>query len=305
MQTVTPTAVIVNLPHQYPAHLGQIVATPEDWVARKKTRLVINRDCVDQGPATKLLGAQALIAMNPKALIIYLDDDHIPSAFFVKAHADAHRSSAKEPSVFCGRGEWLQTHPTFERKLVHSHMPSAVVQVASGVGSVSLLAKHLDIQGLAQFVNSVPRHALFSDDLLFSAWFEKRRLKIKTLGVRYLLKMMDHSIDDMALHKGQREDCSSNTSHRYASVVDELGLAFSSHIHPLSRKPSIASESDTHSSIAIAFENGEQPHPSRTVLLGRRKTGLRMPGPPGLCGGIRPCGIRPSRGVFRGRKNQG
>lgn len=252
---------------------------PVDWVARNKTtKLVVYRDCVDRGPATKLVGAAAIIAVNPTALVIYLDDDHIPSAFFVKTHVDAHRA-AKVPTVFCGRGEWLKVDPTFRRGIVETTAPPTTVQIASGVGSVSVLAKHLDAAALDAHVAALPRYTLFADDLLFSSWFEQRGLKIRTLGTRYLLQMMDHSVDDSALHKAKRQDCDTKTSERYATVTAALGLTFNP-------------------------ENAEPPRPLARSRVPFERTAQCTPGPPAPFGGTRPCALRPSRVALRGLRSR-
>ena len=58
-QTVSPAAVVVNLPKVYAGSLGQIDVLPAEWRFRSAVPLVVNRDCADLGPGTKSSGPPA------------------------------------------------------------------------------------------------------------------------------------------------------------------------------------------------------------------------------------------------------
>lgn len=220
-QLVEPTAVVVNLPRHYNSpSLGTIHEPPRAWQARGGTALIVNRDCSDLGPATKLVGlaGHPIVRRHPDALIVYLDDDHIAVPSLVREHVLAHQRDSGR--VWCGRGERLTHHP-FVRKVVDTKDP---VQLASGVGSVSVRLRDLDLGGLAEWVHTLPPKTWFSDDLLFGHWYVKRSLNIHILGAKKMLEAIPVSGDATALHKGKREDCRQETSDRYIWVLEELGL---------------------------------------------------------------------------------
>ena len=224
-QTVPPAAVIVNLPRAYAAALGSLDAAPAEWQSRGKVPLVINRDCADLGPATKLVGAAKLIARHRGALVLYLDDDHVPNRYLVQAHALAH-SRAAAPMVWCGRGEIVESVRPFRRTIVTQRDPSRRVHVPSGVGSVSVGVAHLRVAALAAKVARGSPLARMADDIVFADWFARHRLPVATLGQDHLLEVQPHATDDWALHLCRRPDCDAAPDARYSAVIAELDAAF-------------------------------------------------------------------------------
>lgn len=220
-QSAPPAAVIVNLPRAYNAGLGSVDVVPA-WRSRQGVRLIVNRDCADVGPGTKLVGAAALLRSFRDALVVYLDDDHVPNAFFVNAHATAHRR-ARMPAVYCGRGEVVESVEPFRRTIHNQWDPAVQVNVPSGVGSVSVMLRHLNIEKLAAQVTGASPTTRMADDIIFADWFARRNLAVFTLGVPWLMEMQAHSVDEWALHKTLRKDCAVQPDARYAVACAELG----------------------------------------------------------------------------------
>ena len=224
-QTQPPAAVVVNLPREYGGGLGEIKQTPAGWRSGKGVRLIINRDCTDLGPGTKLVGAAGWLSRFSDALVIYLDDDHVPNTFFVEAHARAHRRLSR-PAVFCGRGEIVLSTDPFRRDIRSQRDPSAAVHVPSGVGSVSVPLRELRIERLAARVARATPTARMADDIIFADWFARQKLPVITLGINYLLEVQPHAVDEWALHRTLRDDCPVVPEQRYATAVAELGASF-------------------------------------------------------------------------------
>ena len=243
-QTQPPTAVIVNLPLKYNGDLGSIRQVPKEWQSLSKVQLIVNRNCNDDGPATKLIGAASIIAKFPKPLVIYMDDDHVPNTFCVKAHAQAHLQY-KQPAVFCGRGEVVISTDPFARKIYNQWDPEAAVHVPSGVGSVSVLGDRISMADLVKRVQSVSATVRMADDMVFADWFARRRLPVFTLGRTHLLQMQPHAVDEWALHRSLRGDCDVVPDKRYATACAELGVRFG----PLGAPPPAVKEEQPHAPV--------------------------------------------------------
>lgn len=224
-QTTRPAMVVVNLPRVYADGLGQVEAPPAEWKARGPVPLVVNRDCDDLGPGTKLVGAAAILARHPGAIALYLDDDHVPNRYLVQAHAIAHARAA-QPTVWCGRGEVVRSTAPFRRRIVSQRDPTAPVHIPSGVGSVSVPVAHLHLGALVGHVARGSSLARMADDLVFADWYARRGLPVRTLGQDHLLQVQPHATDAWALHLSQRADCATEPDQRYAAVAAELGARF-------------------------------------------------------------------------------
>lgn len=223
-QTLPPAMVVVNVPQNYAAGLGSVDAIPDTWKSSGSVRLVVNRECRDLGPATKVVGAAAIVERHPKALVLYLDDDHIPNRFLVQAHALVQHRSVR-PAVWCGRGEIVRQTP-FSRKIIDQSCPSCRVHIPSGVGSVSVPAVHLRIAALLKRVEQLSPLARMADDMVFADWFARHGLPVQTIGQNFLLKVRPQATDEWALHLCHRSDCTTLPDERYRKVAAELNASF-------------------------------------------------------------------------------
>lgn len=211
-QTVAATGVIVNLPKVYDKSLGQLDRVPTTWHSRGSTRLIINRNCRDMGPATKLLGC-ASVELPKNAVIIYLDDDHGYPHTLVEAHLTAH---SKHPhTVFCGRGDVLAENGEIRQSFRdRQHMP---VHLPCGVESVSISLEDVDLAQLLRDFRKLPREMLFCDDLMFGNWFAQRKLAVRLVPLGRRTRRLEQSNDESALCKGKR--VKGRTTERYIKAI--------------------------------------------------------------------------------------
>ena len=243
-QTQPPTAVIVNLPLKYNGDLGSIRQVPKEWQSLSKVQLIVNRNCNDDGPATKLIGAASIIAKFPKP------PGHLHGRRSRAKHILRQSARASPPPVQAA-GRLLRSrrgghqHGPFARKIYNQWDPEAAVHVPSGVGSVSVLGDRISMADLVKRVQSVSATVRMADDMVFADWFARRRLPVFTLGRTHLLQMQPHAVDEWALHRSLRGDCDVVPDKRYATACAELGVRFG----PLGAPPPAVKEEQPHAPV--------------------------------------------------------
>lgn len=221
-QTVAATGVIANLPKKYDESLGQIDRIPATWHSRGITKLIINRNCRDMGPATKLLGC-ASVKLPKNAILIYVDDDHVYPTTLVESHLKAHELYPH--CVFCGRGDIIAEDGRIRESIRNrQYIP---VHLPCGVESVSLNLADIDLSALHKEFRKMPREMLFCDDLMFGNWFAERKITVRLLPLQHS-RRLEQSADEHALCLGKR--VKGRTTHRYVKAIHAMGERATPHI---------------------------------------------------------------------------
>lgn len=202
--------VWVNIPKKYtrfPEWDGTIPAFD--------TRVVVNRECDDLGPATKYFGSALL--QDPETYIIYVDDDTIygPNLceYLVKI-ADNYPNTAWGMSGFL-----LQSY--FKRSYVRLH--NFELDVLEGYGGVIVKAAWIQAiyKDFVEIIQETPSHA-FADDLITSNLLSKIKIKRKTYSTDQFnlgkLSQLSYGFQSDALHVVVGGDHNSN----YKSILKNL-----------------------------------------------------------------------------------
>lgn len=220
-QLYPPIAVIVNVPQVYHPNLGKIDTVPYEWKSISSTKLIVNRNCTDLGPATKLIGCieGCYDLLRDGDLLVYVDDDNVYSNTMLHTHVQSH-DDFKDSVVYCGRGDNFMYEP-FSREKVRAP-PGVLVDCPCGVESVSLCVDTIMLLELLRYIRTMPKPLLFSDDVLFGNWFALQKIPVAITKVPIRFNRLAHSVDETALHMGKRVDCDTTTDIRYEQATDSL-----------------------------------------------------------------------------------
>jgi hypothetical protein len=222
-QTMPVAVLVLNLPKTY-RHFDTTIKSVPAFLTNH-ARIVVNRACVDMGPATKITGLYSSgVALRATDVILYIDDDHVLPRELVRAHVLAHQLCAK--TVFGGRGalfadnaRTIYTAPFF--------MP---VHTIDGVGTVSFCVKDVCGVALVKAIEATLHSPSMraSDDVVLSLFFHAQglTLRIMPLGSKADAMPLSYAYGDDALSKGQFGNHDADTTARYAYVVKELNASW-------------------------------------------------------------------------------
>jgi hypothetical protein len=159
----------INIPKKYnrfPDWDGQV---PEF----SDPKVIINRDCEDLGPATKVFGPAA--HLQPEDLIVYIDDDTHYDIRMVTQFLRWYQTDQK--AVWALSGFDLGNY--FKGYYPRSH--GAPLDVVEGYGGV--LVKADWIQKILPEFMELRDEAKFADDIVLSNLLHKLKIKLQTIFV--------------------------------------------------------------------------------------------------------------------------
>lgn len=224
-QTVKPDVLVLHIPHQYrDPKLGTVGNVPSilQRIMQRESRIVVNRQCQDLGPGTKVAGLHTLAWIQNDDLIIYVDDDVAHDRNMIARHVEAHMLFKKH--VFCCRGSTLKTDlNNFDRAAVHSP-PMLPIDVPEGCGSVSV--KYGDAK-IGAFVKTLRQCRddpclFFSDDVLLGNHYWEIGLTVRLLPSPIAIcGLLPFAHDAMSLMNG-RDGALDDTRTRMLKAVDVL-----------------------------------------------------------------------------------
>lgn len=210
-QDYSVTQIQVQVPARYRYWPDAVVEIP---AFLKQPRVVVNRQCADDGPITKVLGARW--HGKPPGLLLYVDDDHVYPRDMVSSHVRAHELCPQ--TVFCGRGGYLRL--PHERMLRQEPWFSAV-HTADGVQGVSVRGADVhweQLRAAARAWLARDEVAFTADDVVLSVLFWEQGLLVRLVPKTSTAIPLKHAGDDLALCNN-RGGTLPETDQRYWTVL--------------------------------------------------------------------------------------
>lgn len=189
--------VWINIPRRYDRWPEWDGVVP-DYIYNLGPKLVVNRDCLDQGPGTKYLGS--VHKLLPEDLVIYVDDDTLYDQRLVMNLLKWHKTDSKSAWGLSGfnLGDYFKGH--FPRQ--HGQ----TIDVVEGYGGVIVKAEW--IQKIREEFNELITEARFADDIIISNLFAKHGIMKKTVHCQDCNLSMVHQVEH-----GFRPDALHNQTH--------------------------------------------------------------------------------------------
>ena len=157
----------VNIPREYKRFPDWDGTVPDI----SGSKIVVNRDCDDLGPGTKVIGPAA--RLDPEDLIVYLDDDTVYDQRLVTNLLMWFRTDPLSAWGLSG----FNFENYFERKYPRQH--GVKVDVLEGYGAVIVKAGW--IQKLTEEFKELASEAKAADDIILSNLLTKQGIALKTV----------------------------------------------------------------------------------------------------------------------------
>jgi hypothetical protein len=217
-QTYAIHKLVLNIP----AHYHSWPSTEALPAFFTHPRILINRVCADDGPATKLLGTVSTYhKLLANKLLIYVDDDHVYPTHFVANHVLAHQVCPR--TVFAGRGSiysaGIESRELISKPWFHP------VHTVDGVQGVSVKFQDVDWPLLIDCARARLQDPLayLSDDAVLSVLFTQQGLALRVAPTVADAIPLKHAGDEHALCSG-RAGMTLPTLERYRAVLPDLPL---------------------------------------------------------------------------------
>ncbi|CAM9230948.1 unnamed protein product, partial [Ectocarpus fasciculatus] len=172
-QDIDVDAVYLHVPMMHGVRFGSASEALPDSVhelAKKFPRLIINRNCSDYGPATKLIPTLEL-ELNPDTLIITVDDDMIFKRTAVRTLVRHHINSPD--TVFSNAGQIIDFASDGPASSLGISVRSADLW-KDGVYPIDILEAFMGAIYRRDFfdleeMKRIPKECLYTDDIWVSA----------------------------------------------------------------------------------------------------------------------------------------